>query len=67
MRKKITPKVAKEYVEGYGSECPFCDSEDIVGGETNYGAGEIWQDVLCNSCEKEWVDIYTLTGVEEKE
>lgn len=64
---KITDEMRKEYVDDFGVSCPFCHSEDIEAGSWDFGVGEFWQDVRCNSCRNMWVDIYRLTGVEEYE
>ncbi len=56
-----------KYLESYGMLCPYCGSDAIVSGAIDYGHNQIWQQVTCNDCEKEWTDIYTLTDVEEIE
>jgi len=59
----------KAYLESEGSKCPFCKSANICGGVTHsakyYDA--YVQEVHCNECGKAWIDIYTLTDVEEIE
>lgn len=54
------------YLEGGGSLCPFCESNDIEGRDVLQAEGETAsQRVICNDCDKQWYDIYTLTGIIE--
>ena len=59
----------KAYLESEGLKCPFCKSANLLGGVTHsakyYDAYQ--QEVLCKECGKAWIDIYTLTDVEEIE
>ena len=56
-----------EYVKAGGVSCLYCGSTDIEGGHFDCDGSEVWQEVTCNICEKEWVDVYILHHVEEKE
>jgi hypothetical protein len=56
-------QMAEEYINQRGMHCPWCKSLDIQTGELNQGATEIYQNVSCDKCGKEWTDCYTLTGV----
>jgi len=59
-------KAEKErYIDRMGQECPNCGSGDLemVGGtqsDCDYG----WEKVVCNTCGKQWNDIYKLIGFE---
>ena len=49
--------------------CPECGDKDISareGFEFTHGPPQVWQEVLCYTCDYEWRDIYTLTGWEVK-
>ncbi len=62
---KLTAEQKQKYIQSGGNNCPFCESDDIegcVGIET--GSGIASQNVICNNCNEEWTDIYTLTDVE---
>jgi len=54
----------KEYCATGGNECPFCGSENLGGQDFYHGSGIIWQDIICRSCDKEWTDVYKLSGYE---
>lgn len=63
----ITEEQKQKYLSGSGSVCPFCSSTNLSGGEFDMGNGQVWQNIVCNGCKKEWSDIYTLTSIEEFE
>lgn len=41
--------------------CPFCNSEQIVGFDIDVNAEQVEQTMICNDCDGEWVDVYTLS------
>jgi transcription elongation factor Elf1 len=46
--------------------CPFCKSRNVGGGEIDLSDGRsLDRTFSCNECGKVWVEIFTLTGVEE--
>jgi len=51
-----------EYVGKLGLRCPHCHSDSISGGEVNIDAGTATQEVTCDDCDAEWLDVYNLTG-----
>lgn len=54
-------------VDAYnGSSCPFCGCVDLDCGKTNFDGPEVSQEVRCESCNREWFDIYGLKGMEMK-
>jgi uncharacterized protein (DUF983 family) len=63
----LSKEQESEYVKGLGSKCPFCGSEDLMGGDRYFGKGYITYDVRCQACEEEWAEDYTLTGIVEAE
>jgi Zn finger protein HypA/HybF involved in hydrogenase expression len=63
----LTRKQRREYVKEKYGHCPYCGSDDIEGGFIEVNDNYCWQPITCNNCEKEWNDLYTLTGIEEQE
>jgi transcription elongation factor Elf1 len=47
--------------------CPYCGTEQIEGGNIDIDNCQAWQEIHCLECSKEWIDVYSLTDVEEKE
>jgi transposase-like protein len=63
--KLLTENQKKNYIQDSGNYCPHCGSENMEhssGFESDYN--QAWVSVICRNCEKEWMDIYTLTDVE---
>lgn len=60
------PTVEQEnkYLINNGNICPFCGSEEIEGGEHEYDDEIMTQVVFCKECNKNWVDIYRLVGIQ---
>lgn len=50
------------YLANQGVRCPFCHSNNIEAGTGEINAGDAFQKVVCNDCEKEWTDEYKLVG-----
>jgi len=42
--------------------CPYCKSKAVSAEECNVNGTSVTVDVECNSCRKEWIDIYALMG-----
>lgn len=63
--KKLTKKQREEYI-AHPNYCPYCESEEVSSGnfesDDNYG----WRDAHCEDCNKNWQDLYTLTGIAEE-
>ena len=57
-------KNLKEYLKD-PDKCPFCDSENITGGDTDFSCINAWRNIKCNSCLKEWIEEFTITNIEE--
>lgn len=55
----------KEYVRRFGSVCPYCESNDVNGRSLQRGGDMAWADAWCDSCEREWTDLFKLVGFEE--
>jgi C4-type Zn-finger protein len=54
----------RSYLKAHGGKCPWCDSLDIQGNNTDFEGGRVYQDVCCNDCGGEWTDMYALTSAE---
>lgn len=54
------------YVKHHGAFCPYCESRDLEGGCMEGNGNYIFMPVTCLNCNKEWTDIYTLTGILEE-
>ena len=52
-----------EYVNGGGSNCPYCGSLHIEGvAGVNVEGGMALQEIRCLDCDSAWQDIYRLIG-----
>jgi hypothetical protein len=60
---KLTKEQAKRYFESNGTQCPFCDSDQIAGDEIDIDGGVAGQDVRCNECGRSWRDNYRLSSI----
>lgn len=47
--------------------CPFCGSENISAGDTDFGDINAWRNIKCMKCKKEWTEEFTITRVEVSE
>ena len=61
---KFYPLTSDKYRVVGGTHCPYCGSANIEGAGTQTGGGYAHQLISCNTCEKRWYDLYTLTGYE---
>jgi len=64
------PKSQEEHVEQGGTQCPFCNSEQLEGLPIDVVNGRALQEIYCVDCQASWTDIYTLTSytiIEEPE
>ena len=43
--------------------CPYCNSNNITGGETNWSGIFSWRNVLCKSCNKQWQEESAITKI----
>ena len=51
------------YIESNGIRCPYCLGESIEGGQVDIEGGSASQEMTCLSCDRSWIDSYTLTDV----
>lgn len=61
----LTESQKKEYIDRGGLRCPYCQSK-----ETGNCGSVSWDEqpsveVKCDTCEKTWIDIFTLTDIQE--
>ena len=64
----LTKDQIAEYLNNGGAVCPYCGNNAVVAsGETKAVGIEARQQIVCFKCNKEWVDVYKLTGIEEVE
>lgn len=63
--KPLTPEqeAEAEYLRTQGTHCPFCKSHDIAAGKPQLD-GDVWSDVECLTCKREWKDVFTLSSIE---
>ena len=60
------PKVThEEYVKAGGMICPWCKSEDLDWGLMEAEIRGATQEVTCNECGKEWLDVHELKAFSE--
>ena len=60
----LTNEQIQHYLEN-SDQCPICYSSDLTGESFQSDIGTAWQPITCRTCKAEWVDAYTLTGVED--
>ena len=56
----------KEYIDNIGSECIYCKSDQIVGGDTDFDDVNAYRLVRCESCHMEWEEIFTMVGTQPR-
>ena len=54
-----------KYIDPGGCSCPYCGSDDLTSYPSN--GDQIEYNVICDSCDKKWTDVYKLTEVIEAE
>lgn len=59
---KATQEQIDRYI-GSPNHCPFCDHEQIEGGDREIEDGIATQRMDCKSCGSEWTDVYHLAGI----
>lgn len=67
-RKTLTKKDVEKYLKNPG-RCPYCGSTHIGVTDQIEADGSVGtQEVVCNTagCERSWLDVYTLTGIQEQ-
>jgi hypothetical protein len=63
---KLTPEQKAAYLADSG-RCPYCGEEGVEGAEVECEGDKHYQNINCNACGRDWVDVYTLSEIEEGE
>ncbi len=63
---RISDAVVANYIGRKGALCLRCKSDRVNCGQIEMDDAGVTQDCWCDECGLRWVDIYTLTGVEEE-
>jgi len=63
-KKALTTKQIKKYIKDGGGTCPYCGSSTLDGDSGEFGEN-CSQEVSCVDCGRQWIDLYTLTGIME--
>jgi hypothetical protein len=61
----ITKGEAISYLAAKGLRCPKCSAETIGSDSLDADGPEARADCWCEACGASWVDVYTLTAIEE--
>lgn len=64
---KLTDQMKKDYIANKGRNCPFCGSAAMNADRLDFGSEVVTSNVTCLKCHKQWVDLFTLTGIEQRE
>lgn len=59
-----TPEKVQKYIDCCGSFCLYCGSDDISAGKLEADGDQAWSPVTCQTCEREWQDVYHLAAVD---
>jgi len=62
----VTEQEEKAYLDNGGNNCPKCGGDDLECDGLETDGTEAWREFLCTKCDKRFIDIYKLAGVEEK-
>jgi hypothetical protein len=62
---ELSPEQEAEYISNRGSKCPICRSDNLEGGSLDVDGPVARVEATCLDCDAEWIDIYTLSGIEE--
>ena len=60
---ELTVNQQKEYLQNKGVRCPHCNSDILEGCPVDVDGGTATQQVACVDCNKNWIDLYTLTEI----
>lgn len=62
----LTKAQRTAYLRKKGAACPYCESNQIEGGDLDFEADKIAQECRCLDCDQRWVDLYKLVDVIEE-
>ena len=60
----LTTKQVAYYLSRAGVWCPYCGGADVASGKPDCDGDSGWANVECENCGAEWVDRWSLTGIE---
>lgn len=60
----LVDALIESYIARAGTSCLYCMSNNIEAGSSDFDSDWIRTIITCNDCNMNWVDIYTLTGVD---
>jgi transposase-like protein len=63
----LTPEKRADYIHHEYNHCPYCHSDNLDSGNRNGDGNTMAVAIHCDSCGRDWTDIYTLTGITEEE
>ncbi len=64
----MKPTTKMFYLQDGGNHCPYCKSKSInSGGDMEIISGRMTQTTRCETCGKNWIDIYYLEDMEDSE
>ncbi len=53
----------ERYIDGGGLSCPVCNSSNLGSKPIEGRSWGLTQEVYCNDCEAEWMDVYKLHSI----
>jgi transposase-like protein len=53
----------QQYLDEGGVKCPYCRSKDLKCKFITTNNGLAHQEINCCTCNKTWLDVYTLTNI----
>lgn len=59
----LSPEQVQEYLRREGRHCPYCGSEEVLGGEFQPSDSAVFRDCECASCGGSWTEEFTMTGI----
>lgn len=63
----FTPEQIAAYVTSEGAACPYCASKEIESDRLQADGDSACAVVQCDGCGKSWLDVFTLTTIEERD
>ena len=61
----LTADQKRKYLQQRFGHCPYCDSDNIEGGQVDVEGNRAFQAVRCLACDRHWEDEYVLSGIVE--
>lgn len=61
---KLTDGAKQRYLDGNATRCPYCDAEDIIGGDASWDYLIASRETNCLRCGESWVEVFQMTTIE---